>query len=81
MKIHVQLWAQLRDLANTSALELELPNDSTISDLLEHLYSVRPSLRGQDANVLCGIGVEFVDRHYRLSDGDEVAVMPPVQGG
>jgi len=25
--------------------------------------------------------VEFVDRNYKLKPGEEIAIMPPVQGG
>jgi molybdopterin converting factor small subunit len=28
-----------------------------------------------------GAGVEFVERSYLLELGDEIAIMPPVQGG
>jgi molybdopterin converting factor small subunit len=30
---------------------------------------------------LIGAGVEFVDRNYQLKSGDEISIMPPVQGG
>jgi len=30
---------------------------------------------------LIGAGVEFVDRNYKLCPGDEISIMPPVQGG
>ena len=26
-------------------------------------------------------GVEFIDRNYKLKPGDEISIMPPVQGG
>ncbi|MBO0696088.1 MAG: hypothetical protein DME67_05965 [Verrucomicrobia bacterium] len=31
--------------------------------------------------MLIGAGVEFVDRNHKLKPGDEISIMPPVQGG
>jgi molybdopterin converting factor small subunit len=81
MKIQVQFYAQLRDLLGIRELELELPDGATVRDLLEQVYVQRPSLRGHDKSILIGAGLEFVDRTYKLNPGEEIAIMPPVQGG
>ena len=39
------------------------------------------ALRSRDKSILVGAGVEFVDRKYALKPGEEISVMPPVQGG
>jgi molybdopterin converting factor small subunit len=49
--------------------------------LLNQIYAQHPSLRAHDKSILIGAGVEFVDRNYRLKSGEEIAIMPPVQGG
>ena len=41
----------------------------------------RPALRAHDKSILVGAGLEFVDRNYKLNPGEEIAIMPPVQGG
>ena len=81
MKVRVQFYAHLRDLVGIRDLELELPQGATVRDLLDQVYAQRPALRGHDKSILIGAGLEFVDRNYRLKSGEEVAVMPPVQGG
>jgi molybdopterin converting factor small subunit len=83
VKIRVRLYSQLRDLAGGSELELEMPDDDRIrvNDLLEKLYQEKPALRSRDRGILVGAGVEFVDRNYVLKAGEEISVMPPVQGG
>jgi molybdopterin converting factor small subunit len=81
MKVRVRFYAQLRDAAGTSELDVDLPERSTIADLLESIYGQRPGLRAHDATMLFGLGLEFVRRNQLLSEGDEVAIMPPVQGG
>ena len=81
MKISVQFYAQLRDLAGASELQVDLPDKATVSDLLAKIYEQMPALRSRDKSIFIGAGVDFVDRNYKLSPGDEISIMPPVQGG
>lgn len=81
MNVRVQFYAQLRELLGKNALELELPQGATVRELLEKIYAQKPGLRAQDKSILVGAGVEFVDRDYQLKPGEEIAIMPPVQGG
>ena len=81
MKIHVQFYAQLRDLAGTQEADVDLSNGAAVSDLLENIYATFSALRSHDKNILVGVGVEFVDRNYKLKPDDEISIMPPVQGG
>ncbi len=81
MKVHVQFFSHLKDVMRVSELELELEPGAKISDLLAQLYTRTPALRDWDSSILIGAGVEFVDRDYIVQPGDDIAVMPPVQGG
>ena len=81
MKVRVQFYAQLRDLAGEHEMDVDLPPGSTVRDLLEKIYTLKPPLRRHDKTILVGAGVEFVDRDYDLKAGEEIAIMPPVQGG
>jgi molybdopterin converting factor small subunit len=49
--------------------------------LLEFIYARAPALRAWDKNILIGAGVEFVERDYALRPNEDIAIMPPVQGG
>ena len=81
MKVHVQFFSRLRDLAQTPALDLEVPEQTTAGNLLETLFSKTPALRDWDKSILIAAGVEFVGRDYVLKPNDEISIMPPVQGG
>ena len=81
MKVQVQFFSRLRDLAGRSEIDLEVPEGTTVADLLAMLYSQTPALRGWDKSILLASGVEFVGRDYVLKNCDEISVMPPVQGG
>jgi MoaD family protein len=81
VKVRVQFYAQLRELVGVHELELEFPPGATVRDLLDQVYVQRPALRGHDKSILIGAGLEFVDRNYKLKSGEEISIMPPVQGG
>lgn len=81
MIVHVRFYSQLRDLAEAAELDVEIADRATVNDLLEKLYQEKPALRSRDKSILVGAGVEFVDRTYLLAPGEEISIMPPVQGG
>ena len=81
VKVHVQFYAQLRDLAGVQTLDADLAEGATISDLLKYTYAKFPALSAHDKSILVGAGLEFVDRNHKLKPGEEISIMPPVQGG
>jgi MoaD family protein len=81
MTVRVQFFSHLRDVTGASESEAHLPEDASVADLLTAVYAQHSKLRDWDSSILIGAGVEFVDRDYLLKDGDEIAIMPPVQGG
>jgi MoaD family protein len=81
MTVRVQFYAQLRDAAGRSYSDVDLADGANVSDLLKNLYAKFPALGEHDKSILVGAGVEFVDRNYQLKGGEEISVMPPVQGG
>jgi molybdopterin converting factor small subunit len=81
MKVHVQFFSRLRDLAGIQEMELDVPVSTKASDLLEMLYSRTPPLRDWDKSILIAAGVEFVGRDYVVQANDQISIMPPVQGG
>jgi molybdopterin converting factor small subunit len=81
MKVRVQFFSRLRDLAGVSETELEVPDNATVADLLELTYARTPALREWDKSILVAAGVEFVGREYLLQPADQISIMPPVQGG
>lgn len=81
MKIHVQFYAQLRDLIGMRELDVQLSEGATVGELLEAIYARQSALRPYDKSILIGAGLEFVARNHKLKPGEEIAIMPPVQGG
>ena len=81
VKIEVQFFSRLRDLAGTSRLDLELPAGATVADALARLFTFHPALRPWDAHLLLAVGLDFASRDRELHAGESLSVMPPVQGG
>jgi molybdopterin converting factor small subunit len=81
MKVRAEFYSRLKEIVGASSLELSLPENATVNALFEQLIRSYPKLQDFDKSTLFGIGVEFVDRHHRLNEGDTIAIMPPVQGG
>jgi MoaD family protein len=81
MKVRAQFYAQLRDLVGSREMDVDLAEGATVGDLLDQIYEQQPKLGLHDKSILIGVGVEFVDRNYKLKPGDEISIMPPVQGG
>ena len=81
MTVRAEFYSRLKEIVGASASELTLPDDATVSDLLQQLFANYPKLRDFQNSILFGVGLDFVEKNYVLRDGDVIAIMPPVQGG
>ena len=80
MKIKILFFSLLRDLTGTDCLETSF-DGNTVADLLKKLYQDIPKLSEWDANLLIAVNSEYATRETAIKEGDEIAIMPPVQGG
>jgi len=76
MKVAVRLFAGLRELAGTRALEIDLPDGAIAADVWPAL-----ALGDEPAGLLVAINKSYAEPGTVLADGDEVALIPPVSGG
>ncbi len=81
MKAHVKLFAILKEKAGTPELTLELPESSTVADLLREMDRLHPGLVAGIGQTMVAVNTEYATESQTLSDGDEVALIPPVSGG
>jgi molybdopterin synthase catalytic subunit len=77
MHVRVRLFAALRELAGTAERDLELPDGARVGDVWARI----PELGAEPPGLLYAVNKEYVDAGRELSDGDELAVIPPVSGG
>jgi len=83
MTVRVLYFSSLRDLTGQDEADETLADDRvwTVGDFLQHLYERTPALRDWDSRILLAVDQRWVERDQPLADGQEVAIMPPVQGG
>jgi molybdopterin converting factor small subunit len=81
MKVHVLLWAQMRIAAGTGRVELELRDGAPLREALSVLYETHPTLAPHRAAARVAIGTEYAGGDEALREGDEISLIPPVQGG
>ncbi len=80
-QMKVQFFSQLKEIVGASEVTLDMPNGTSVAEVLARLYRDFPALAQWDRNLLVGAGVDFVARDHLISPNDEIAIMPPVQGG
>ncbi len=81
MRVRLLLFAQYRDFAGTSELEVDLPDDATAATLVDVLRRRGGGFERIPATVAVAVNQEYVPPDTPLRDGDEVALIPPVAGG
>ncbi len=80
--LNLLYFAGLRDLRGCREESLALPEGvSTVADLTEHLETTYPELSGRLDQVRFAVNECFADSNEAVSDGDVVALIPPVSGG
>ena len=81
IRVRVLLFASLADLMGERRLTLSLPADATIADALRDLANDVPAFAARAPHVSFAVNEAFVTIDTPLSDGDELALIPPVSGG
>src|SRR3954466_9863241 len=80
MRVSVRLFAGLRERAGTDRLELELPDDARVADVLAAMAST-PVGALRDRECVVAVNREYAGADEPVRAGDEVALVPPVSGG
>jgi molybdopterin synthase catalytic subunit len=80
--MHVRLlcFGRLRELL-APELEFELSSPATVADLRQALRSGYPAFTPYEGSVAIAVNQSFATSSTPLSEGDEVALLPPVSGG
>lgn len=80
--VRVIFFSVLRELAGVEEAEISTGcGETQVSDILLQVYHNYPQIESWNTKLLIAINGEFADRTELLGDGDELALMPPVQGG
>lgn len=80
MRLEILYFAAVRELVGTDR-EARETAASTVAALAAELEEAHPALRGRLAQVRFAVNEAFAEDSTALSDGDVVALIPPVAGG
>lgn len=81
MQINTRFYSYFKEIVSGEELVVDLPEGSTLGDLLEVVFENYPKLREMRQSTLKAVGVEYQKEDYVLHNGDQVSLFPPVQGG
>jgi MoaE-MoaD fusion protein len=81
IKVTALLFGQAREWVGSSTLDLTLEAPATVESAFAILKSQHPRLAEMQRSLLFAVNEEYASPSHPLSDGDRLAVLPPVSGG
>ena len=81
MKVTVKYFAVCREELDRDEEEMELPEGAVLMDILARLEEEWPEIAEYYEIMQMSVNWEYATEQTELSDGDEVAFIPPVTGG
>ena len=81
MRVAFLLWGQIRVSAGASRVEMDLPEEATLDAALDAFFALHRGLDPHRSSARAAIGSEYAAGDRRMRPGDEISLIPPVQGG
>jgi molybdopterin converting factor, subunit 1, non-archaeal len=81
ISVTIRFFASVKDVAKMSETTIELPGTSVADDVLSYLISQYPAMQRFRPYIRIAVNEAYVDLGFKLHNGDEVAIIPPVSGG
>ena len=81
MRVRVLFFGMLKDVVGRTEDQLELQPGADLKSVFDHYCSRVPRIREMAGSILLARNQEFADLTAAVSDGDEIAFLPPVSGG
>ena len=81
MNLNVRLFARARDLGGADQVAVELPAGSTVAELRRRIVAQCPRLAELAGKCAVAVDAEFAGDADVLTEGGEIALLPPVSGG
>ena len=81
MRVTVRLFARLRDLAGSGELLRHIEAPARAIDVWQGLVAEFPGMAAYERTMSVAVNAEYAKLGSPVTDGDEVAFLPPVSGG
>lgn len=81
VQVRLLFFASIADIVGSRQLDVEIPDGTTIANILSTLEARYPRLAGYRSILLTSVNEDYAKPETTIVDGDEVAIFPPVSGG
>lgn len=81
MTVTVKFWSYFKDHTECAETSIELPAGATLGEAHAAVIAQFPVLGDMQNSTLKAVGVNYQPDDFLISDGDEISLFPPVQGG
>ena len=81
MRVRVLFFGMLKDLVGKSVEDIDVPENSSVRDVLARYESLVPRLKESLPSLAMAVNQQYVGPDTPLKTGDEIALLPPVSGG
>jgi molybdopterin converting factor subunit 1 len=81
MKIKIKAFANVKEAFGFEEKELTVSDGISVKEVVQQLKKSYRSLNEFDGSLLFAVNEEYRPDNIALSDGDTLAIFPPVSGG
>ena len=81
MRVKVLFFGMLKDIVGSAEDELTVSDGAELRSIFDHYAGRFPRLGQMSSSIVLARNQEFAEASAAVSDGDEVAFLPPVSGG
>jgi MoaE-MoaD fusion protein len=81
MLVKVLLFALYREAVGRRGVEMDLAPGATVGDAWNALVDEYPVMREHGESIAFALNGRYTEREHSLTEGDELALIPPVSGG
>jgi MoaE-MoaD fusion protein len=81
VRVKVLFFGMLRDIVGRAEDSVEVADGSRLESVFEHYARQFPKLDTLKSSIVLASNQQFRERSAAVSDGDEIAFLPPVSGG
>jgi molybdopterin converting factor subunit 1 len=81
MRVRIRYFAAVREALGVGEEQVDLEAGASVGDLQRALEARHPALHGHRRGLRFAVGTRFTPLEAPLSEGAEVALIPPVSGG
>ena len=81
MRVKVLFFGMLKDIVGRPEEQVEMAPGARLSTVFDHYAGQFPRLRDMAGSIVIARNQEFSNLSAAVTEGDEVAFLPPVSGG